>query len=115
MKVEEVKLSSYITGFILSLIFTLAAYLAVVAHLFSGWNLVIFILILAIIQLIIQMIFFLYLAQESGQHLKLGVFISTIGLVLIVVVGSIWIMNHLNYNMSPMQMNQYLQNQAGGF
>ena len=37
------------------------------------------------------------------------------GIILIVVVGSIWIMDHLNYNMmaSPADMNTYIQSQDG--
>jgi cytochrome o ubiquinol oxidase operon protein cyoD len=73
------------------------------------------IIILAIVQLLVQLIFFMHLASENGPRWKLAVLISTVGIILIVVVGSIWIMNHLNYNMmaNPTQMNQYIQSQDG--
>jgi hypothetical protein len=35
--------------------------------------------------------------------------------VLILVFGSIWIMNNLNYRMTPEQINTYMNNQGGGF
>jgi cytochrome o ubiquinol oxidase operon protein cyoD len=111
-------LKSYIIGFILSILLTLAAFGVVmrpdIFHV--GYGLIIpIILILAIVQLFVQLIFFLHLMDESGPRWKLTVFISTVGLVLIIVVGGIWIMNHLNYNMmaSPTEMNNYIQSQDG--
>ena len=68
---------------------------------------------IALVQLVVQLIFFLHLLNESKPRWNLIFFISTIGIILIVVVGSVWIMNHLNYNMMPMQMNKYIQSQDG--
>lgn len=111
-------LKSYIIGFVLSVVLTLGAFFIVlrpdVFHM-STAAIIPAILVLAVIQLFVQLIFFMHLAQETGPRWKLAIFISTIGIVLIVVVGSIWIMNHLNYNMmaSPSQMNAYIQSQDG--
>ncbi len=101
----------------MSILFTLAAYAAVVEHLLYGWGLVAAILVLAVAQLIVQMVFFLHISVESEQRWKLGAFLFIIVLVLIIVIASLWIMNHLNYDMmaSPTLMNQYIQNQQGGF
>ncbi len=109
---------SYIVGFLLSLTLTLAAFFAVLYpaafHLGAG-TLIPAILILAIAQLLVQLIFFMHLGRKDGQRSQLAILISTVGIVLIVVVGSLWIMNHLNYNMmaSPQQMNAYIQSQDG--
>ena len=111
-------LKSYIWGFVLSIVITLAAFFVVIYpgyfHLTTG-AIIPIILILAVAQLFVQLIFFMHLASETGPRWKLAIFISTIGIVLIVIVGSIWIMNHLNYNMmaSPTEMNQYIQSQDG--
>ena len=105
-------LKSYITGFVSSILLTLAAYFAVQTY--PGSMLIPLILVLAVVQLVVQLICFLHLGS-GGERWKLGVFISTVALVLIVVVGSIWIMDHLNYNMTPMQVNEYMQDQQGGF
>jgi cytochrome o ubiquinol oxidase operon protein cyoD len=111
-------LKSYVIGFLLSVLLTLAAFFIVlypkVFHM--GYSTIVpAILILAIIQLFVQLIFFMHLANETGTRWRLVIFISTVGIILIVVVGSIWIMNHLNYNMmaSPSEMNQYIQSQDG--
>jgi cytochrome o ubiquinol oxidase subunit IV len=114
-------LKSYIIGFISSLALTFIAAGLVWIHIssqhevFSHPFLRAAILVLAVIQLFVQLIFFMHLAGESGPRWRLGVFISTAGIILIVIIGSIWIMEHLNYNMmaSPSEMNAYIQSQDG--
>jgi len=114
-------LKSYIVGYISSIILTLAAYALIEIHInsahetFSHPFLTFAILTLAIAQFIVQAIFFLHLTSEKGSRWNLVVFGSTLAIILILVVGSIWIMNHLNYNMmaSPSQMNAYIQSQDG--
>lgn len=112
---QHATLKSYLWGFAVSLVLTLTAYRFVASHILAGWVLVAVILALAVTQFIVQAIFFLHLADEKGSRWNLVVFASTLGIVLILVVGSIWIMNHLNYNMmaSPSQMNAYIQSQDG--
>lgn len=120
-KTNEPKLTSYITGFVLSVILTLAAYFVVQIHVNSEHSIISHailiptILALAVVQLVIQLIFFLHLGSRSGGRTQLAIFIATIMLVLLIVIGSIWIMDHLNYNMTPDQVNQYMQDQQGGF
>jgi cytochrome o ubiquinol oxidase operon protein cyoD len=119
-------LKSYITGFVFSIVLTLGAFFVVLRPGFFslGSNGVIgTILALALVQLLVQLFFFLDLGQRparsaSGEFTadgwKLIVFLSTISVVLILVVGSIWIMNHLNYNMmsmSPEEKDAYMLNQ----
>ncbi len=106
---------SYITGFIISIVLTLAAYFAVVDLRMSATAILAIILALAVVQLVVQMFFFLHVAEQPGRSWKLTVFGSTLVLVLIIVIGSLWIMNHLNYNMmaNPAQMQQYINDQQG--
>ena len=94
-------MKQYFIGFALSLLFTLFAYLSVVYHLLSGGALVATIFVFAMLQLFVQLFFFLHLGKEKKPYWNLVFFISTVGIILIVVVGSVWIMNHLNYNMMP--------------
>ncbi len=114
MNNENIKLKSYQIGFVLSIILTLCAYYLVVKHIDSG-HLVLshqfltFALMgLAMIQFVIQLVFFLHLGSESGPRWNLVVFISTISVILVLVIGSIWIMSHLNYNMTPSDMNRMI-------
>jgi len=105
---------AYITGFVLSIVLTVAAYIPVWQHVSSGHlryahsNLIAFVLGIAVLQLLVQLILFLHLGREKKSRWNISVFVTTVSLILIVVVGSIWIMNHLNNNMSPQQINDYL-------
>ena len=95
-------LKSYITGFLLSLILTLLAYFLVTHGIFKhAGNLTAAVLILAVTQLILQLKFFLHLNFKEQGRWNLIFLISTFSIVFIVVIGSLWIMNHLNYNMMP--------------
>ncbi|HSD12174.1 MAG TPA: cytochrome C oxidase subunit IV family protein, partial [Patescibacteria group bacterium] len=73
------------------------------------------ILVLAVAQLVVQMLFFLHVGSETGPRLNLASFAITVALIMIVVLGSIWIMGHLNYRMmaSPSAMQDYIKSQQG--
>ena len=92
---------SFVIGFIISIALTLAAYVAVVNKVLSGDILVTFILFLAFVQLVVQLLFFLHLGREPKPRWNLQVFLVAFSIIFVVVVGSIWIMHHLNYNMLP--------------
>ena len=109
-------LTAYIIGFALSIVLTLAAFFVVIRPGFfqmGSGAVIATILALAVAQLTVQMLFFLHLGSESGPRWNLVVFLSTVSIVLIIVMGSLWIMNHLNYNMTPGEMNTYMLKQEG--
>jgi cytochrome o ubiquinol oxidase operon protein cyoD len=111
---DEVRYISYIVGFVLSIVATLIAYFFVVNHLWPKEMLMYFVMGIAVVQLVIQAVFFLHIGR--GSRLKLVTFVFAILIVLIVVVGSIWIMNNLDYGMmkmSPDQMNVYMKQHEG--
>ncbi len=92
-------LKSYIIGFILSILLTIIPYLIVVKHLLVGDVLVITIVLLGIVQLLVQLIFFLHLSAQSKHKWNLLTFVFTFLIVAILVSGSLWIMWNLDYNM----------------
>ena len=102
-------LISYCIGFLLSIVLTLAAYFLVVNELLQGGLLVAGLAILAIVQLLVQLIFFLHLGRESGRRWNLMMFLSMLLIVIIVVAGSLWIMHNLDYHMMPAEeMEQHM-------
>jgi cytochrome o ubiquinol oxidase operon protein cyoD len=108
-------LNAYINGFVASLVLTVTAYLLVSQRLIAGKNaLVAAVVGLALLQFLVQLIFFLRLGREAKPRWKLLVFIFMIGVVLILVFGSLWIMSNLNYRMTPAQINHYMKDQSGG-
>ena len=87
----------YVIGFGLSLILTIAAYILVTQRVFSGWMLLWALSVLAVIQLCVQLIFFLHLTQERRPHWNLQALLFAAGVVVIIVFGSLWIMKNLDY------------------
>jgi cytochrome o ubiquinol oxidase operon protein cyoD len=108
-------LKSYITGFALSVFFTIIAFSIVMQNLLEGNKQIAVLVSLGVLQAIVQLVFFLHLkpwaknknnleeVQEANWNL--AILIGTVGIILIVVVGALWIMSHLNHNMTPEYMN----------
>ena len=88
----------YVIGLILSIVLTVIPFGLVMAGNTGALTLAVILLCL-VAQVFVQLVFFLHMNGSSEQiwNTASGVFIVLI--VLIVVLGSIWIMNHLNHNM----------------
>lgn len=119
-RAEPVSLAAYVTGFVLSLGCTLAAFTLVEIHVRSHHTtythpfLIGATAALAFLQFLVQLFFFLHVGRETRPRWKLLVLLFMVTVVSILVFGSIWIMHNLNYRMTPQQMNQYMINQNGG-
>jgi cytochrome o ubiquinol oxidase subunit IV len=117
---ERSSLAVYVSGFILSIVLTLAAFFLVSEHVhshhevFSHPFLIGVTAALALAQFLVQLFFFLHIGRETRPRWKLLVLFFMIMVVLILVFGSLWIMSNLNYRMTPQQMNQYMTKQDGG-
>lgn len=101
---------SYVIGFVLAVILTLLSYFMVVNHIMTGMTLVTTIMILAAVQLLVQLVFFLHLGRDKRAKWNVASFYFMFMVLVIVVFGSLWIMYNLNYNMmmTPEQMNEYM-------
>lgn len=100
---------SYVTGFVLSIILTLIPYFIVVNQTLGSRSLILAVVLFAIAQLLVQVIFFLHLSKKSRPLWNMIVFIYTVFVVSFFSIGSIWIMNNLDYNMtdaSPVNTNE---------
>ncbi|HSX07069.1 MAG TPA: cytochrome o ubiquinol oxidase subunit IV [Candidatus Saccharimonadia bacterium] len=110
---HPLSLAKYIVGFLGSITLTLAAYVLVTRG-GTGKGLLVGILAtLAVVQFMVQMVFFLHVGDERRPRWKLLVMWMMLGVIAILVGGSIWIMNNLNSRMmdSPKQVQQYLKSQ----
>jgi cytochrome o ubiquinol oxidase operon protein cyoD len=112
-KLEHGTMSSYVIGFILSLVFTIIPYYIVVNKSITGNSLTAAILGFAVLQMIIQITFFLHLGRGPKPKWNLFFFMSTVGIILFIVTASILIMNHLHYNMAPSDQTKKLVNNEG--
>lgn len=105
------KLGKYVTGYLLSIYLTLSAYLLVVNHAFDNTFMVTILVILAVLQFFVQLVYFLHLSANRNDRWRLVVFGFMVLVVGILLGGSIWIMNNLTYRMTPQQVDNYMNSQ----
>lgn len=110
---NEATLKSYSIGFAASVGMTLLAYGLVVQNSIDKQTIVVIVAFLAIMQFVVQAFYFLHLDSETKQKWKLTAFLFMLLVVVILVFGSILIMNDLNYRMTPQEMENYLKDQGG--
>lgn len=111
----HVSLGSYVTGFVTCVVLTLLAFFAATFDKLNATTAIALVAVLAIVQCIVQLRRFLHLGTEFKPRWKLAVFILMLVIVLIVVIGSLWIMDNLNYYMmeSPRATEKYLDRNGG--
>jgi cytochrome o ubiquinol oxidase operon protein cyoD len=107
---EEPKgtLKSYILGFVLSILLTLTAYSFVISNIFSVQLIIAAVLAIAVIQLHVQLTFFLHFYKETKPRWNLFIFLMTVSFILVVVLGTIWIMGNLDERHSNQNGTNYL-------
>jgi cytochrome o ubiquinol oxidase subunit IV len=94
---------SYVTGFVLSVILTAIPFWLVMGDVLdSKAATVAAIMILGVVQIVVHMIYFLHMNTRSEGGWTMMALIFTIVIVAIALVGSLWVMHHLNTNMMVM-------------
>ena len=92
---------SYMTGFVLSVILTAIPFWLVMDHVFASKAVTIgLILVLGAVQIVVHMIYFLHMNTKSEGGWTIMALIFTIIVVVIALSGSMWVMDHLNANMT---------------
>ncbi|MBS0627368.1 MAG: cytochrome o ubiquinol oxidase subunit IV [Verrucomicrobia bacterium] len=92
-------LGFYITGFILCILLTLTAYFIVDKHLLSKSATMFSLVGLGLLQAFVQLVFFLHLGKEPKPKWHQWAFFSMLGVLLILCIGSLWIMYNLDYRL----------------
>jgi cytochrome o ubiquinol oxidase operon protein cyoD len=92
-----------------SVILTVAAFVLASTHLIYGPAIPIALIVLAIAQMGVHLVFFLHVTTGPDNTNNVLALAFGILVVFLIVVGSIWIMNNLNQNMMPMPMDQLRQ------
>ncbi len=110
---EHGTVKSYVFGFILSLVFTFIPFYLVVSQAVTGTILFAIILVFAFLQMAIQLFFFLHLGRGPKPMYNVSFLLGTFAAILIVVGGSVYIMSHLHYNMSPEEKSIKLAEDEG--
>ena len=93
----------YVIGFILSVILTAIPFWLVMGNVISDpGTTALVILGFAVVQIVVQMVYFLHMNAKSEGGWNMLALIFTLVLVVIVLAGSLWVMHHMNANMMPM-------------
>ncbi|WP_256759227.1 cytochrome o ubiquinol oxidase subunit IV [Cohnella sp. WQ 127256] len=85
-------LKSYVIGFILSLVLTAIPLIIVLNDMLEGTAATVVLLGFAILQFVVQLVYFMHLKEEGKPRYNLMVLILGLIIVLTIVAGSIWIM-----------------------
>ncbi|MFP3123266.1 cytochrome o ubiquinol oxidase subunit IV [Ectobacillus funiculus] len=84
---------NYVLGFIISIVLTIIPLVLVVNHLLSKGVLIFSILAIAVLQLLVQLFFFMHVRDgEKPGYNKMALILGGI-VVFTIVAGSIWIMS----------------------
>lgn len=92
-------LKAYVKGFITSIVLTAASFLLVITKALTGPILIYTLIGLALIQALCQLLFFLHVGEEPKPRWETLVFYFMVLILLIVAIGSIWIMHDLDERM----------------
>jgi cytochrome o ubiquinol oxidase operon protein cyoD len=107
----------YVIGFFIALLLSIMSYVIATTGTLDTVMTMGIILTLAVVQLIAQLIFFLHLDIKGRSVSRTATFAFTIAMMLVIVIGSLWIMRNLDYRMgmSGDSMNEYMkaQNKKG--
>jgi cytochrome o ubiquinol oxidase operon protein cyoD len=92
-----------------SVVLTVAAFVLASTHIIYGPAVPVGLLVLAIAQMGVHLVFFLHITTGPDNTNNVLALAYGILVVFLIVIGSVWIMNHLQQNMMP--MNQLMQMQ----
>jgi cytochrome o ubiquinol oxidase operon protein cyoD len=87
-------LKSYVIGFVMSLVLTAIPLIVVLNDLLDGTAAKVVLLGSAILQFVVQLVYFMHLKEEGKPRYNLIVLILGLFIVLTIVAGSIWIMTY---------------------
>ena len=90
---------SYLIGFVLSVILTAIPFALVMVPGVAHSTAVAGVLAMAVAQVFVHIVFFLHMNGASEQRWNVFAFAFTGVIVMIVITGSVWIMNHLVSNL----------------
>lgn len=102
-------LRTYLIGLGLAILLTMASFWAAQTHLIYGPGISVAIVVFAIAQMGIHLVFFLHITTDPDNANNVLALAFGILIACLVIFGSLWIMANLNHNMLPMQQMMDMQ------
>jgi len=91
----------YLIGFALSVLLTAVPFGVVMAGGVAAPVAAGLCMVLALVQIVVHMVFFLHMNSKSEAGWTMMALIFTIIVVVIALTGTLWVMYHMNANMMP--------------
>lgn len=92
----HVTVRGYLIGFVLAVVLTLASFWSVSSGAFKGESALVALAVLAAIQMIVHVVFFLHVNASKGQRWHAMSFAYTIAMSLVIIVGTVWVMHNVH-------------------
>ena len=100
---------TYAVGFVLAAGLTAASFGLAVSHWLTPASLVAALIVLAVAQMIVHLIFFLHITTSPAHKTNILALLLILLIIALVVVGSLSIMAQLNTHMVPMDQLMQMQ------
>lgn len=97
----EMEIAGYVLGLALAVALTAASFWAVGTRSIYGPGIALALLVLAVAQMGIHLIFFLHITTAPDNANNILALAFGVLIVCLIVFGSVWVMTHLNYDMVP--------------
>ncbi len=97
-------LGGYLTGLLLSILLTAVPFALVMSGTAPASTVVLACIGLGVVQMVVHLRYFLHMNGSSDQTWNNAALVFTVIIVAILVVGSLWVMYHLDVKMMPGMM-----------
>ena len=102
-------LLGYVVGLGLATLITVVAFFIAQTTLVWGPSIPIALFVLAVAQMGVHLVFFLHITSGPDNTNNVLALAFGVLIVMLLIVGSLWIMDHLNHNMMPMDKIMQMQ------
>jgi cytochrome o ubiquinol oxidase operon protein cyoD len=102
-------LLGYVVGLALATLITVVAFFIAQTTLVWGPSIPIALFVLAVAQMGVHLVFFLHITSGPDNTNNVLALAFGVLIVMLLIVGSLWIMSHLNHNMMPMDQIMQMQ------
>ena len=94
-------IAGYVIGFVLACVLTAASFYVLNTSLIWGPGIPVALVVLAIAQMGVHLVFFLHITTAPDNTNNILALAFGVLIVALVIVGSLWIMDHLSQNVMP--------------
>jgi len=105
------EIQAYLIGLMLAALLTVASFYVVYTHLIWGPAIPIALVVLAVAQIGVHLVFFLNITTDPDNTNNVLALAFGVLIVALIIGGSLWIMDHLNQRMM-LPMDQIMQMQS---